>query len=77
MIISSQAKQFNIPNLDDFSINEIDYVKLAFDLYKLAEYCRIKGDAMHNRKIEKIEIAIALEEELEIIYKGLPIAWRW
>lgn len=64
-------------NLDCMSIDPSDLSALANHLGTLAEYARLKSEAMRYRASGHTQRAFNLESQCEILYATLPANWRW
>lgn len=68
---------FDVPNLDDMSVDPNDYIDAEAVLKQLAAYCSLKQRAMRARLSGAVEVAVAWEQQMEAIYKRLPEWARW
>jgi len=68
---------FDVPNLDDLSVDPAELREAAVVLEKLARYARKKATAMETRMAGNIPAAMVHEVLLERIYKDLPEWARW
>jgi hypothetical protein len=68
---------FEVPNLDDMSIDPADYNAAAAVLGQLACYAGAKGHAMRLRLKGDIEAALSWERMLEGMYARLPQWAKW
>jgi len=68
---------FDVPNLDDASMDAADYEVLADTLRKLAMYATSKAAAIGFRKSGNIASALQHEARLERLYDDLPEWARW
>jgi hypothetical protein len=70
-------KLFDVPNLDDMSVDPEDYREAARVLRALADYCERKGRAIQNRFKGNILSTGACDRECRMRYKDLPEWARW
>lgn len=68
---------FEVPNLDDLSIDPKDIEEAKDLFYSLYRYAQYKEQAMIYRMGGDIEMALSNEEICEKIYKTLPEWARW
>ena len=68
---------FEVPNLDDFSIEPKDFAEAARVLRLLAEYAERKGRAMINRRYGEIPRAVKFEQANDVLYRSLPDWAKW
>lgn len=71
------AYAFEVPNIDDCSIDPDDYEALARVFGQLSDYASLKASAMRARLKGDIQFAIRHENGCERIYKQLPEWARW
>ncbi len=67
--------QFEIPNLDGMSEDEVRQCERVFGL--LAAYASHKANAMKWRAAGDIEVAIGHERAADTMYRRLPEWARW
>ncbi len=70
-------KLFEVPNLDDISIDPDDYRQLVVVFGILQEYANTKHQAMRYRTFRELMAALRLEAHLEVLYDQLPEWARW
>jgi hypothetical protein len=68
---------FDVPNIDDASIDPADYDALTYTLSLLKQCTMYKAQAMRYRLCGFIEGAIRIEAHLERAYKQLPTWAKW
>ena len=69
------ASMTKMPNLDCMTLDDLYAASRVFR--KLADYARIKREAMRNRLEGNIDRAVRLEADCEFIYTNLPPWARW
>jgi hypothetical protein len=75
--MNTEQALFDVPNLDDLSIDPADYDRAAQVFDALARYASLKASAMRTRLAGRINPALRMEERLEEIYASLPEWARW
>lgn len=73
----NQQPLFDVPNLDDLSIDPADLHKAAEMFGRLAAYADMKARAMELRTQGDVEAALCFERNCETTYKRLPAWARW
>jgi hypothetical protein len=73
----SDSILFDVPNLDDLSVDPDDYDRAAAVMATLADYSKTKARAVRARAAGLIDTAILRERECEAIYQRLPGWARW
>jgi hypothetical protein len=73
----SDSILFDVPNLDDLSIDPVNYDKAGMVLTLLAIYCRHQATAMRARRAGQIHAAEMSERACEETYQQLPGWARW
>jgi hypothetical protein len=73
----SDSILFDVPNLDDLSVDPEDSRRAARVMRALANYLDHKRCAMKYRVAGKIEEASAHENTCDRIYRALPGWARW
>jgi len=68
---------FDVPNLDDASVDPADYRELAKVFGKLESICRRKASSIQSRLDGDIKDAKAMEECNERFYDSLPAWAQW
>lgn len=68
---------FEVPNLDDASVDPADLDNIATVLRLLADYAEIKANAMRYRLEGDILTAVRLERSCQRLYGKLPEWARW
>ena len=72
-----ELQGIEVPNLDDYSVDPMDWAALErlFDLLSL--YCSQKRAAMQYRLKGDCEVALAYERMMQRTYERLPAWARW
>ena len=68
---------FDVPNLDDMSVDPMDYAAMERTLDKLSLYCEQKRRAMQYRLGGDVPVAIEYERLMQRTYQRLPAWARW
>lgn len=75
--MSEQRELFEVPNLDDFSMDPADHDAACMLFDSLASYSRHKARAMRHRLKGEMGAARTQEEICEGVYKRLPEWAKW
>lgn len=68
---------FNAINLDDLSIDPMDFRVAACVLRQLAEYAELRACALEERLAGRVREATDLDRRLDSMYTALPEWARW
>ena len=68
---------FDVPNLDAYSVDPMDYAALEKLFDKLVLYCEQKRLAMKYRLKGEVNIAVQCEVSADSVYKKLPKWAQW
>ena len=72
-----ESEDLSIPNLDDMSVDPLDYEEMEMLFCKLAEWCQNKKFSMRYRRKGHVTTAAHFEREMERIYENLPEKLKW
>lgn len=75
--MASETKLFDVPNLDDMSVDASDYETASEVFRKLSAYVDLKAQAIKYRKQGITLAARNIEVECEHIYESLPQWAKW